>query len=410
MLVVTIFGWAAVTKFAGAVIAPSTLVVDSYAKKIQHPTGGVVTELRVRNGDEVKAGDLLVRLDQTQSGTNLGVIVKNLDELSARRARLEAEQDGASKVDFPPVLARFNDLSTAKMLESEQRLFETRRAARDGQKAQLKQRLDQLAEQIQGMEEQILSKQREVELVERELDGVRQLWSKNLVSVQRVTALERDAARLTGERGALVSGVAQTRAKTTETELQILQIEQDLRSEVGKELAEIRAKMSELSEKRVAAEDQLRRVEIRAPQAGTVHQLSIHTIGGVVGAGELLMFVVPRTEALSVEAKIAPHDIDRVRVGQSAVLRFSAFDQRTTPELNGEVTVVSPDVTQDQKTGTSYYTIRISIPDTEIARLRGSKLVPGMPVESFIQTGKRTVLSFLTKPLADQVARAWRER
>jgi HlyD family secretion protein len=386
------------------------LVVESNVKKIQHPTGGVIRELRVRDGDQVSAGDVLVRLDDTQTGANLGVIITGIDHLTARRARLEAEQDEAPRVDFSPLLTRFNDPGSEKMLAAEQRLFETRRAAREGQKAQLVQRIEQLSEQIQGTEQQIVSKVQEIELVDRELESVRLLWSKNLVPLQRVTALERDAARLRGERGALISGVAQTRTKVTETKLQILQVEQDFRSEVGKELAEIRAKMGELAEKRVAAEDQLKRVEIRAPQDGRVHQLSVHTIGGVVSPGEPLMTVVPHNDALAVEAKIAPHQIDQVRPGQPAVLRFSAFEQGTTPELNGEVTLVSADVTQEVKTGVSYYTVRIAIPRNEIARLRGLKLVPGMPVESFIKTGERTVLTYLTKPLADQIARAWRER
>ena len=232
-----------------------------------------------------------------------------------------------------------------------------------------------------------------------------------MVQLTRVTALERDAARLEGERGSLVSSIAQTKGKMTETELQILQIDQDLRTEVGKELAEIRGKLAELVEKRVAAEDQLKRVDIRAPQDGVVHQLSVHTVGGVITPnGEPLMLIVPEADALTVEAKIQPQDIDQVRIGQKAVLRFSAFNQRTTPELTGEVSRVSADVTKDEKTGISFYTVRIGLTMAEIARLNGLKLVPGMPVESFIQTGERTVISYLTKPLADQLAKAWREQ
>ena len=207
------------------------------------------------------------------------------------------------------------------------------------------------------------------------------------------------------------SSIAQTKGKITETELQILQIDQDLRTEVGKELAEIRGKVSELVEKRVAAEDQLKRIDIRAPQDGTVHQLSVHTVGGVITPnGEPLMLIVPKADALTVEARIAPQEIDRVHVGQRAVLRFSAFNQRTTPELNGAVSVVSADISTDPKTGASFYTVRIAISGAELARLGGLKLVPGMPVESFIQTEQRTVLSYLTKPLTDQALKAFRER
>src|SRR3954463_3507098 len=412
LLAFGIGGWAATTELAGAVIAPGSLVVDSNVKKVQHPTGGVVGELRVRNGDVVRAGDILVRLDETVTRANLAVITKSMDELTARQARLKAEQDGRERVSFPPdLIARRAEPEIVRLLGEETRLFELRRSARQGQKAQLKERIAQLHEQIHGMVDQVAAKRREIELIGQELKGVRELWSKNLVPITRVNALERDAARLEGERGALVSSIAQTKGKITETELQILQIDQDLRTEVGKELAEIRGKVSELVEKRVAAEDQLKRIDIRAPQDGTVHQLSVHTVGGVITPnGEPLMLIVPKADALTVEARIAPQEIDRIHVGQRAVLRFSAFNQRTTPELNGGVSVVSADISADQKTGASFYTVRIAIPAEELARLNGLKLVPGMPVESFIQTEARTVLSYLTKPLTDQALKAFRER
>ena len=295
-------------------------------------------------------------------------------------------------------------------MAGEQGLFDTRRRAREGQKAQLKERIGQLKEQINGLDDQIRAKKREIELIHQELEGVRDLWRKNLVQIQRVTALERDAARLEGERGSLVSSIAQTKGKITETELQALQIDQDLRTEVGKELAEIRGKIAELVERKVAAEDQLKRIDIRAPQDGMVHQSSVHTVGGVITAGEAIMLIVPQADALTVESKLMPQDIDQVRPGQMAVLRFSAFNQRTTPELNGLVTRVSADLTTDQRTGATYYTVRISISDEQVARLGGLKLLPGMPVEAFIQTGERTIVSYLTKPFTDQAARSFKGR
>jgi HlyD family secretion protein len=412
LLVFGVGGWAATTELSGAVIAPGSLVVDSDVKKVQHPTGGVVGELRVRNGSEVRAGDILVRLDETVTRANLAVITKGMDELTARQARLKAEQDGQERVSFPgELITRRAEPEIAGLLGEETRLFELRRAAREGQRAQLKERIAQLHEQIQGMVDQVASKRREIDLIGQELKGVRELWSKNLIPIQRVTALERDAARLEGERGSLVSSIAQTKGKITETELQILQIDQDLRTEVGKDLAEIRGKLAESVEKWVAAEDQLKRVDIRAPQDGLVHQLAIHTVGGVITPnGEPLMLIVPKADALTVEAKIQPQHIDQVRIGQKAVLRFSAFNQRTTPELTGEVSLVSADITKDEKKDTSFYTVRIGLTAAEIARLNGLKLVPGMPVESFIQTGDRTVISYLTKPLQDQLMKAWRER
>jgi len=375
-------GWAATTELAGAVIAPGSLVVDTNVKKVQHPTGGVVGELRVRAGDHVQAGDVVVRLDDTQTRANLAIITKSLDELAAKQARDEAERDGAKRVLFPAdLLARMKDPEVARVVQGEQRLFEIRRAAREGQMAQLRERVAQLKEQVQGLADQVGAKKREIELIGQELKGVRELWSKNLIPITRVTALERDAARLEGERGSLVSTIAQTKGKMTETELQILQIDQDLRTEVGKDLAEIRAKTSELIEKKVAAEDQLKRIDIRAPQDGMVHQLAVHTVGGVITPnGEPIMLIVPKADALTVEARIQPQDIDQVRLGQKAVLRFSAFNQRTTPELTGEVSRVSADVSQDAKTGATFYTIRVHVPEAELARLSGLKLVPGMPV------------------------------
>src|SRR5215217_781358 len=405
-------GWAATMEVAGAVLVPGRLVVVSNANGVQRATGGVVGELRARDGDAVKARAVVVRLDDTVTRANLAIVVKSLDELSARQARLEAERDGTQAPSFPAeLLARRSDPDVARLIGGEQKLFETRRTARQGQKAQLKERVGQLQEQISGLTDQIAAKKREIVLIGEELKGVRELWQKNLVQIQRVTALERDAARLEGERGALVSTIAQIKGKITETELQILQIDQDLRTEVGKELAEIRGKGSELVEKRVAAADQLKRVDIRAPQDGTVHQLSVHTVGGVITPqGEPLMLIVPRADALTVEARIAPQEIDRVRRDQRAVLRFAAFNQRTTPELNGTVSVVSADISADPKTGAPFYTVRIAIPAEELARLRDLKLVPGMPVESFIQTEARTVLSYLTKPLTDQALKAFRGR
>ena len=412
LLAFGIGGWAATTELAGAVIAPGALVVDSNVKKVQHPTGGVVGELRVREGDHVKAGDVVIRLDDTQTRANLAIITKNLDELAARQARDEAERDGAKKIVFPSdLLARTKDPEVIRVVQGEQKLAEIRRSGREGQVAQLRERIAQLNEQIQGLADQVGAKKRETELIGQELKGVRELWSKKLIPITRVTALERDAARIEGERGSLSSTMAQTKGKITETELQILQIEQDLRTEVGKDLAEIRGKTSELVEKKVTAEDLLKRVDIRAPQDGMVHQLAVHTVGGVITPGaEPIMLIVPEADALTVESRIQPQDIDPVRLGQKAVLRFSAFNQRTTPELNGNVSRISADVSQDAKTGASFYTIRIGVAEAELGRLKGLKLVPGMPVESFIQTGERTVISYLTKPLADQITRVWRER
>jgi HlyD family secretion protein len=216
--------------------------------------------------------------------------------------------------------------------------------------------------------------------------------------------------RLEGDRNHLIASAAQAKGKITETELQILQIDQELRSEVSKELREIQAKTAELVERKITAEDQLARIDIRSPQDGVVHQLTVHTVGGVITASETLMLVVPEQDELTVEAKLPPQDIDQLRIGQNAVLRFSAFNQRVTPEINGTVRRISADISQDQRTGAFYYLVRIGISAEEVARLEGLKLIPGMPVDAFIQTDPRTIISYLVKPLRDQIAKAFRER
>lgn len=410
--VVGVGGWAYATTLAGAVIANGQIVVDSEVKKVQHPTGGVVGEILVRNGDRVRAGDVVVKLDETQTKAGLAVVLKAMDEITARRARNEAEQDGADTISFPvELVARgARDPAVSLLLRGETRLFELRREAREGQKAQRRQRIRQLQDEIRGLVQQQQAKGREIVLIQNELVGVRELWSKNLIAIGRVTSLERDAVRLEGERGQLVAATAQAEGRVTETELQILQIDQDLRTEVGRDLAEARGKLSELAEKRISAEDQLKRIDLRAPQDGTVHQMAVHTVGGLVTSSEPVMLIVPEGDTLAIELRLQPRDIDMVYHGQSARLRFTAFNQGTTPELQGHLTRIAADVTTDPKTGASFYTARVAVRDGELARLGNLQIVPGMPVDAFIKTGDRTVLTYLTKPLVDQVAKVWRER
>ena len=298
VLVLTLGGWAATTEFAGAVIAPGQLVVNSNVKKVQHPTGGVVGELLVQEGDRVREGNVVARLDDTQARANLAILVKALDENAARAAREEAERDDSDHVEFPKeLLERSNNPDVAKAVDGERKQFDMRRTAREGKRAQLKERIAQLRDEVRGNESQIDSKKKQVDWVAKELAGVHDLWSKNLIPYARLTALEREKERLEGERGQLIAAIAQARGKITETELQILQVDQDMRSEVGKDLAEIRAKTAELVEKKVAAEDQLKRVDIRAPIDGVVFQKTVHTVGGVITAGEVLMLVVPEADA-----------------------------------------------------------------------------------------------------------------
>jgi HlyD family secretion protein len=404
-------GWAATARISGALIAPGSIVVDSSVKKVQHPTGGVVGELRAHDGDVVRKGQIVVRLDDTVTRAGLAIVNKNLDGLSARAARLEAEQRGANAISLPKALLdRTDDPDVKAVIASESKLFEVRRAGRSGQKAQLQERVSQLNQEIEGLLAQEEAKGHEIELVKEELKGVRLLYQQRLVQISRLTVLERDAARLAGEVAQLKAARAQARGRISETELQIIQIDKDLVSEVSKDLRETNDKIGEFVERKVTAEDQLKRIDIRAPQDGVVLQSTVHTVGGVITAGDVIMLIVPQTDNLSVEARINPQDIDQLKIGQKTLLRLSAFNQRTTPELDGVVSRVSADTATDQRTGQSYYTIRITMNSTELDRLSEVKLIPGMPVEAFVQTGERTMLSYLVKPLQDQLMRAFREK
>ncbi|MFC3321667.1 HlyD family type I secretion periplasmic adaptor subunit [Mesorhizobium cantuariense] len=401
---------AAVTELSGAVIASGKMVVDSSVKKVQHPTGGVVGTILAREGDAVESGQVLIRLDETVTRANLAIVTKGLDEFDARLARLEAERDDHAGIAFPTSLtSRRDDTAVARAMAGEQSLFEFRRQARAGQKAQLEERIAQLAEEASGLTEQREAKSQEIKLIGTELDSIRKLWLKKLVSIDRMTALERDAVRLDGEHGQLTASIAQAKGRIAETRLQIIQVDQDLRSEVATELRDVQGKISEFVERKVSAEDQLKRIDIRSPQNGVVHQLAVHTVGGVISPGEVIMLVVPVADDLTVEARIAPQDIDQLSLGQDVALKLSAFNQRVTQELNGSVSEISADLSVDERSGAAFYTVRVSLPRTELKKLKGLTLAPGMPVEAFFSTGNRTMLSYLVKPLADQIQRAFRE-
>jgi HlyD family secretion protein len=408
LLVVGLGGWAASAKLSGAVIASGLIVVDSNVKKVQHPSGGVVGQILVRNGDRVAPGDPLIRLDDTQTRAALGIIVSQLVELTGRSARLAAERDDEAEIAFPP---DFNAMGpdAGRVAEGERRLFAARRTTAESQKAQLRQRVRQLGQEIEGMTAQREAKARELKLVRDELARVRDMYKRNLTPMTRVLAMERDETRIAGEHGALTAQIARARTQIGETELQILNVDHTRRSEAQRELREAEARIAELAERRIAAEDQLRRVELRAPIAGVIHELGVHTVGGVISAGEPVMLIVPSTELLTIEVRVAPADIDQVEAGQKSVLRFPAFNQRTTPEFAGTVTRVAADLTREAQSGQMFYLARIKVDEAALAALGGLKLVPGMPVEAFIETGERTALSYLVKPFTDQVARAFRE-
>jgi HlyD family secretion protein len=410
-------GWATTSELAGAVIASGTVIVETVDKKVQHPTGGVVKEILVHDGSSVEEGQILVRLDDTVTRSSLGVLRSQFGENVARRARLLAERDGTDSITFPEVtIARQNEASVATAMSGEQKLFTSRREARAGQRAQFRERISQSKEEIRGMSAQQEAKEKELTLIGQELAGVSELYSKNLVTISRFNLLQRDQTRLEGERGQSIADIARARAKISETELQIIQVDQDFRTEVLKDLREVDGKIAELTDKMVAAEDQLKRVDIRAPRSGVVHALSVHTVGGVISNAETIMSIVPQGDDLIVEAKVMPNQVDQIGEGAPTVVKINAGNQRTMPELHGSLIHVSADSTRDPPApGTppaaqTYYLARVSLPKSEIERLGEFHLLPGMQAEIFIQTTARTPMQYLLKPLREQVAHAFRER
>jgi HlyD family secretion protein len=362
----------------------------------------------VKNGDRVKAGDVLMQFDPTQIQAELGVITAQLVELTARRARLAAERDNRDSVTMPAGFAEKGD-DAREAAVGEMRLFDEMRRTRESQKDQLKLRIEQLNEEIVGLSAQKTAKSGELELIQRELEQVRLLHKKQLTAVTRVYAMEREEKRLGGEHGGLTAQIARARGQISEIGIQILSVDENARAQAQRELRAIEGRLSELAEREIAAKDKLHRIDIRSPQSGLVHELSVHTVGGVVTGAEQIMLIVPEEDSLSIQARVSPVDVDQVVVGRPAKLRLSAFNQQTTPELAGHVVQVSADVTVDPKTGQSHYVARLEM-DEKARRIVGSlKLVPGMPVEVFISTGDRTALSYLTKPLTDQMSRAMRE-
>jgi HlyD family secretion protein len=404
-------GWATLVPLSGAVIVPGTLVVESDVKKIQHPAGGVVANIPVRDGMRVRAGELLLHLDETQPRANAQVLAQQLDQIRARLARLMAERDGMEGPQMPHEMAsRVGDSDISRLWASEVSLFNSRTAARRSAKELLHSHIGQLGEQISGLDAQIKSKATQHQLISGELEGVDSLYQKGLVPLTRKTSLQREAARLDGERGQVAAAIAEAKSKISEAGLQDVRADHDFRTEVMKDLREAQDKEAELVEKSTAAQDLLRRVDLRAPTNGIVHQLSVHTVGGVITPGEVVMEIVPESDELQIEAKLPPQEIDHVHSEQRAYIRFSAFNQRTTPQLEGVVSYVSPDLNHDRQKNANaapYYTVRVTLPSSERRRLGGLQLVSGMPVEVFLQTGGRTMMSYLLKPITDQFLRTF---
>ena len=392
----------------GAVVAEGTLVVEGNVKKIQHPAGGVIGEIRVEEGASVSAGDLLIRLDETVTRANLDIIRNSLRAERARLARLQALRDGKQEPDFPSDLA--GDEGSRGVLDGEARLARHLLTSQDEQKRGLMERIEQARQEALGLEEERKSYAGQFEIVRSDLTLLKPLLERGNVQRPRISALERELLRHQGALGDTLAKIAQTQARIAETRLQIARNDHEFVADIIKELRETETRVGELQEKKIAAEDQLRRIDIRAPITGTVHHLAVHTVGGVIMPSDVLMLIVPSVDRLVVEIRVKPSDIDQLSVGQEARVRFSAFDRRQTDELQGSLFRIAADLTLATDRETTYYTAAIRLTAGELARLNGRKLVPGMPAEVFITTGARTIASYLTKPLLDQMQRAFRER
>ena len=413
--VVVLFGgfayWAATTELSGAVAAPGTVVVDGFAKRIQHQEGGIVKDFYVRDGDVVEAGQLLATLDSTAIAANLAVLETQVREASLREARMVAEINFVDAIEIPDeIQSLLDDPEVAKLLATEQQVLHARHAGLTSRSSQLTEQVTQLERKIEGLDLQLAAIRRQGEIATGEITSLRQLYEGQLVEVNRITALERQLAEIDGEEGRLIAAIAETNAAIAERRLQINQVDQDYLANVLDELQETRRVLFDAMQQRVAAQDRLQRTEVRAPQAGVIHESSVHTVGGVVGAGETLMLVVPQDDELLINARIAPTDIDKVAVDQLVNIRLLGFSQRTTPELDANVVTIAPDLTQDEVTGLYYYSVRIGISEEQLASLpENVRLVPGMPVEAFVRTADRTVLDYLVQPLVEQLSYAFRE-
>ncbi len=411
LAMLAVFGaWTAFANLSGAVIAPATIVAESYSKKVQHREGGNVLKILVKDGDDVKAGQDLVLLDPTEIKAELGIVTNQLNELSIKKVRLSSQRDGSAKLDLPlSMQASVEDPVVLEIMTGQRHLLESTLQTATSKKDQLKEQLGQLKDQIRGIGSQISSSKKQMTLISSELANLRKLQQQGLVPVSRVSAMDREAARLDGELGQLAATKAAAEAKIGEVKLQVIQVDEDVRNQALLELRDVDAKIAELEQRKVTAAARLSRMSIKAPITGTIYQLAVHTDGGVVAPGETLMMIVPEADDLVLQAQVAPNDIDNVHLGQGAQIRFTAFNSRITPEISAEVTQVAADTSRADAQSAPFYAIRLTISAAELAKLGDNKLKPGMSAEAFIQTESRSPFSYLIQPLMDQFSHAMRE-
>lgn len=403
--------WSALAPLSSAVIAQGAVKVDSSRKKIQHPEGGVIKEILVKDGSAVRAGDVLARLDATKAGAAYGVVRGGRDVALAAQARLEAERDEKASIRFPDdLLARANNSQIAEIMRSQQSLFDARRTSRLGELSILEQQIAAIRSEISGFQSLQHAKDEQLKSLKNDLDAMSALASVGMLEKPKIRSVERELAALQGSRSELVSKVASARTQISEKELKKFQVQKAFQEEVVAELKKVQAENFELIERESSTRYTLALIEIRAPVDGTVTDLKIHTAGGVIAPGEVIMEVVPSSDQLILEGKVLPGDIDRVAVGQEVGVKLHAFNTRTTPELNGALTYVSADAVVDPRTEVSYFVVKALVPEKELARLGDQKVQPGMQADLFIVTGERTFLGYLFQPLSDSFNKAWRER
>lgn len=404
--------WAAVTQIAGAVVAGGQIEVELNRQIVQHPDGGVVAEILVKEGDSVARDQLLVRLDGTQQRSELSVVEGQLYEILARIGRLEAERDAARDITFDPELlaaAKANPVY-ADLIDGQQRLFEARATSLARETEQLGKQLEQIASQITGIDAQIAALATQIDLIGQELANQQELLAKGLAQVTRVLALQREQASLEGRKGELIASRAQAGERITEIEISIERLQTKRQEEAITTLRDLGYSQIELSERRRALIERIGRLDIRAPVSGIVYGMQVVALRSVIGPAAPVLYLIPQDRPLIIAMRVSPLNIDLVHVGQEVTLRFTAFDSRTTPELLGEVTQISADAFADERIG-QFYRAQVRLKEGEVARLpQGLFLVPGMPVEAFIRTGDRTPLEYLVKPLSDYFNRAFREK
>jgi HlyD family secretion protein len=427
VLVVGFGTYATMTSISGAVVSPGLVVVETGAKPVQHPEGGVVAEILVSEGDEVQAGQRLVRLDDVQTRANLGVTAEQLIKQRAVLLRLRAERDQLTAFSPP----QDTNASEKEAYASEKAQFEIRRNNILIEKTILEQKISQFELAIQGFEADIHSISETNRIASAEYNSIKPLIDKGITPLTKGLVLEREIASLIGRKGQRIADVAKTRDQISETKLQLLKIDGDFRSQILKEIAEAEAQIRELTEKQLIAQDKLNRIDIRSPQKGIIQNMTIFSAGGVIKASDTIMIIIPKDDKLVIEARVSPQQIDQVRVGQSAMIRFSNFNRRQTPELKASVELVAPDLAAAQgslqnagklyspssntnsalsSATSAYYTVRLQIMNGELAKLEGASLLPGMMVETLISTDERSIMSYLIKPLTDRLALAFRER